>query len=295
MRVVPLDETEGHVALGLALRHLGNTGIFMHTTAHPDDENNGLLVMLNRGQGIPDGARDRDPRQRRTERDRPGDLRGARRAADRGAGGAAPLRRRRTVLHARGRLRLLVQPRRDVREVGTRRDHRRLRPADPHDPPGRHRHAAADRQRRRTAPHGVGGDHARRLQARRPTRRSIPEQIKEGLRPWQPKKLITSPASASPASRRRRARSRASTPASTIRCSARPTPKSAPRRAACTSARAWAQLLSLPAPAAPPRYQLVETTMPARLQQDEASLFDGVDTQHREPGEVRRRASAARI
>src|SRR5438067_1433499 len=52
MRVVPLDEEQGHVALGLALRHLGNVGIFMHTTAHPDDENNGLLVMLNRGQGF---------------------------------------------------------------------------------------------------------------------------------------------------------------------------------------------------------------------------------------------------
>ena len=51
MRVIPLDEAQGHVALGLALRHLANTGIFMHTTAHPDDENNGLLVMLNRGQG----------------------------------------------------------------------------------------------------------------------------------------------------------------------------------------------------------------------------------------------------
>src|SRR5436189_5047431 len=51
MRVVPLDEEQGHAALGLALRHLANTGIFMHTAAHPDDENNGLLVMLNRGQG----------------------------------------------------------------------------------------------------------------------------------------------------------------------------------------------------------------------------------------------------
>ena len=51
MRVVPLDDEQGHVALGMALRHLANTGIFMHTTAHPDDENNGLLVMLNRGQG----------------------------------------------------------------------------------------------------------------------------------------------------------------------------------------------------------------------------------------------------
>src|SRR5438132_9391319 len=51
MRVVPLDDLQGHVALGLALRHLVNTGIFMQTTAHPDDEDNGLLVMLNRGQG----------------------------------------------------------------------------------------------------------------------------------------------------------------------------------------------------------------------------------------------------
>src|SRR5690349_10558523 len=51
MRVTPLDTQQGHVALGLALRHLTNVGIVMMATAHPDDENNGLLVMLNRGQG----------------------------------------------------------------------------------------------------------------------------------------------------------------------------------------------------------------------------------------------------
>ena len=51
MRAIPVDEEQGHVALGLALRHLGNTGVFMMATAHPDDENNGLLVQLNRGQG----------------------------------------------------------------------------------------------------------------------------------------------------------------------------------------------------------------------------------------------------
>src|SRR5262245_60284456 len=51
LRVVPVDDVQGHVALGLALRHLNHTGIFMMATAHPDDENNGLLVMLNRGQG----------------------------------------------------------------------------------------------------------------------------------------------------------------------------------------------------------------------------------------------------
>ena len=52
MRVTPVDELQGHVALGLALRHLANTGIVMEATAHPDDEDNGLLVMLNRGQGF---------------------------------------------------------------------------------------------------------------------------------------------------------------------------------------------------------------------------------------------------
>jgi LmbE family N-acetylglucosaminyl deacetylase len=51
LRVTPLDDEGGHVALGLALRHLANTGVLLQTTAHPDDENNGLLVMLNRGQG----------------------------------------------------------------------------------------------------------------------------------------------------------------------------------------------------------------------------------------------------
>src|SRR5579872_510475 len=51
LRVVPVDAEGGRVALGLALRHLANTGIVLMATAHPDDENNGLLVMLNRGQG----------------------------------------------------------------------------------------------------------------------------------------------------------------------------------------------------------------------------------------------------
>ena len=51
MSVAPIDDTRGHVALGLALRRLANTGIYMMATAHPDDENNALLVTLNRGMG----------------------------------------------------------------------------------------------------------------------------------------------------------------------------------------------------------------------------------------------------
>src|SRR5215212_5089149 len=52
MRVRPVDLEDGSVALGLVLRHLGNTGVFMQATAHPDDENNALHVFLNRGEGI---------------------------------------------------------------------------------------------------------------------------------------------------------------------------------------------------------------------------------------------------
>jgi LmbE family N-acetylglucosaminyl deacetylase len=50
-KVVSLSKSAGDVGLGLALRHLTNTGIFLYTGAHPDDENNGLLVMLQRGLG----------------------------------------------------------------------------------------------------------------------------------------------------------------------------------------------------------------------------------------------------
>jgi LmbE family N-acetylglucosaminyl deacetylase len=50
---IPSSRDElGHVRLGLLLRRLATAGIFMQATAHPDDENNGLLVMLGRGQGI---------------------------------------------------------------------------------------------------------------------------------------------------------------------------------------------------------------------------------------------------
>jgi LmbE family N-acetylglucosaminyl deacetylase len=43
---------QGYVGLGMALRQLSTVGTFMQAVAHPDDENNGLLVMLKRGQGI---------------------------------------------------------------------------------------------------------------------------------------------------------------------------------------------------------------------------------------------------
>lgn len=47
-----LASERGEVGLGLALRQLSNTGIYMQTTGHPDDEDSGVLSWLTRGQGV---------------------------------------------------------------------------------------------------------------------------------------------------------------------------------------------------------------------------------------------------
>ena len=43
---------QGATGLGLALRQLPVEGTVLYVTAHPDDENNGVLVALNRGRGL---------------------------------------------------------------------------------------------------------------------------------------------------------------------------------------------------------------------------------------------------
>jgi LmbE family N-acetylglucosaminyl deacetylase len=50
--IEPLSDAKGQVGLGLALRRLTTVGSFMHTTAHPDDENNSVLALYSRGQGM---------------------------------------------------------------------------------------------------------------------------------------------------------------------------------------------------------------------------------------------------
>src|SRR5688572_24981774 len=52
LRVQPVGEHSGDVALRLMLRKLTNVGTFMQTTAHPDDEDNVLLAQLGHGQGM---------------------------------------------------------------------------------------------------------------------------------------------------------------------------------------------------------------------------------------------------
>jgi LmbE family N-acetylglucosaminyl deacetylase len=51
-QITPLALDEGATGLGLALRQLPVSASVLYITAHPDDENNGVLVMLNRGRGV---------------------------------------------------------------------------------------------------------------------------------------------------------------------------------------------------------------------------------------------------
>ena len=47
----PVQSGTERVELGVVLRQLNSAGTFMMATAHPDDENNGLLALLAKGQG----------------------------------------------------------------------------------------------------------------------------------------------------------------------------------------------------------------------------------------------------
>ncbi|MEJ2576971.1 MAG: PIG-L family deacetylase, partial [Gammaproteobacteria bacterium] len=53
MKVYPINNIQGtHVGLGLAIRKLGVSATFMNTPAHPDDERNALFTTFGMGQGI---------------------------------------------------------------------------------------------------------------------------------------------------------------------------------------------------------------------------------------------------
>jgi LmbE family N-acetylglucosaminyl deacetylase len=277
MRVVPLDEIEGHVALGLALRHLGNTGIFMHTTAHPDDENNGLLVMLNRGQGY----------------------RTTLATATRGNGGQNEIGPE--IFEALGVLRtgeLEALHRFDGAEQYFTRAvdfGYSFSLEETFEKWGRDEITADYVRLIRTVrpdvivslpPTGnAGGQHhmasavitrdAYKLAAD-PTK--FPEQLKEGLRPWQAKKLYQTagfgfPGEPPPSGKVTR-----------INASVYDALLGKTYHEIGTEARSMhkcqgmGQLLALPTPALPVSYQLVETTLPLQMQRDETALFDGVDS-----------------
>ena len=142
--------------------------------------------------GLPHRAGDGDARQRRPERDRPGDLRGARRAADRASSrrctaSTAPSstsRARSTSAISFSIDETFEKWGRDEITADYVRLIRTIRP----DVIIAH---AADRQRRRPAPHGVRRSSTRDAYKLAGDPTKYPEQIKDGLRPWQPKKLLS--------------------------------------------------------------------------------------------------------
>jgi LmbE family N-acetylglucosaminyl deacetylase len=48
----PISQSAGQVGLDLALRRLATTAVLMQATAHPDDENSGMLAAMGWGQGV---------------------------------------------------------------------------------------------------------------------------------------------------------------------------------------------------------------------------------------------------
>jgi LmbE family N-acetylglucosaminyl deacetylase len=237
MKVVPVDEQQGHAALGLALRHLANAGIYMMATAHPDDENNGLLVMLNRGQGYRTALATATRGNGGQNEIGPelfealGVLRTEELAALHRFDGAEQYFTRAVdfgftidideTLQKWGRDEIIGDYVRLIRTV--RPDVISGMPPTAMGP-GQHAHHAVSGILSREA-YKAAGD---------PTK--YPEQIKEGLRAWQPKKYYTA-AGFGGGGAANQAQPPARTTPRTIRCSARRTRKSAPKRAACTSVR----------------------------------------------------------
>ena len=108
----------------------------------------------------------------------------------------APHRWRGAVFHARHRLRLFVRSAGSDRQVGPQGDRGRLRAADPHAPSRRRAHHEHPGPRRRPRARSDHDSDARSAISAAGDPSKYPEQIAEGLRPWQPKKLYFTAASA---------------------------------------------------------------------------------------------------
>ena len=267
------------------------------TTAHPDDENNGLLVMLNRGQGY----------------------RTALATATRGNGGQNEIGPE--IFEALGVLRtgeLAALHRFDGAEQYFTRavdfgysfsidetfekwgreeitaDYVRLirtiRPdvivaLPPTGNAGGQHHMASAVITRDALQAGRRSDEVPRADQGRPA----PVAAEEVVSPRGVRLPRRAAGGRQGASRRQLRRS-------TIRCSARPTTRSAPKRAACTSARAWGSCCRCrrrPRPL-PRRTSWSRPRCPGRCRRTNVALRRRRQ-QHPQPGEIRRRRARPRI
>lgn len=284
----------GHVALGLALRRLSVSGTFLQAPAHPDDETNSLFAYFGYGLGL-----------------RVIDLQNNR--GDGGQNEIGPeLFRDMAVLRTSE---LLAAHGIDGAEQFFTRAIDYGYSFDPHEVIAKwgEKDIVRDYVRliRTLRPdvvvtmniQGRGGDRAHEattiltregyLAAADPAR--YPEQIAQGLRPWQPKKLYFSAGFRGPAAPARGARSAPREHAPKLKLTpvntgAYDTLLGRTYQEIGTDARSLHKsqgmgsfLPALPG-AAPGRgrgsagYQLMETSIPGEKDKDEKSLFDGIDT-----------------
>lgn len=274
----PVSRWQGQSGLGLLLRQLNNTGVMMYVCAHPDDENNAVLAALGWGQGI----------------------RTIVLTATRGDGGQneigpelfnalAVLRTEELVAaqlldgHDQVFARAVdfgysFSPEETFEKWGRReilgdfvRQLRRLRPdvltAMRPDGTGGGQHHQASAILIREAMAAAGDPSA------------FPEQIAEGLKPWQPKKLYYTgrfgfPGEPAPPAGVRMV----SVDTSAFDTLVGTTWAELGSRARSNhKTQGMAQLLALPGSSAA-GYVLAETTMPGQKDRQETSLFDGIDT-----------------
>jgi hypothetical protein len=281
----------GHIALGLALRKLSVSGTFMQAPAHPDDETNALFALFGYGKGL-----------------RVVDVQNNR--GDGGQNEIGPeLFRDIAVLRTSE---LLAAHRIDGAEQYFTRAIDYGYSFDPQEviPKWGRKDIVGDYVRliRMLRPdvivtmniQGRGGDRAHEattilaregyLAAGDPTQ--YPEQIAEGLRPWQPRKLYFAGGSGvvgdMAGGQREAAPAGKLTPVDTAAVDAL---LGRTYVDIGTDARSYHKCQGLGrlmpeipgAPggrgfAGPPGYKLVETTMPGQKDKDEKSLFDGIDT-----------------
>ena len=273
----PSDD-KGYVGLGLLLRRLNTVGVFMQATAHPDDENNGLLVMLGRGQGLRtilatatrgDGGQNEIGPELF---DALGVLRTEELASVHRVDGAEQYFTRavdfgysfsvQETFDRWGRQEILGDY---VRLIRTTRPDVIMTMATTGTGGGLHHQASAllSKDAFRAA-----GDPA-----------EFPEQIREGLRPWQAAKLYTTLGFGR----------MGPPPGRGVRWISVPTDQYDPLLGttyqelgsfarSMHKCQGMAQLLTLPGTPQPFRYTLVDTTIAGQTEKDETSLFDGVDT-----------------
>src|ERR1051326_3974212 len=277
MRVVPLDDERGHVALGLALRHLSNAGIFMHTTAHPDDENNGLLVMLNRGLGYRTALATATRGNGRQNEIGPeifealGVLRTGELAALHRSDGAEQYFTRAVdfgysfsideTFEKWGRDEITADY---VRMIRTIRPDVIFGMTPTGNNGGQHHNASA-----------VISHDAYKLAAD-PTK--YPEQIQDGLRPWQAKKYYWSGGFGPPnAADEQNEKTRRINSSVYDELLGRTYSEIGTEARSMHKCQGMAQVLALPGPNVR-TYRLVESTIAGQMQKDEKSLTDGIDT-----------------